>query len=71
MPISIPYLLGANKNTNAYVKMQNLWRNFSGLYVPEGSTDDSKTNATNSDTTHICSRIHSNEYATVDYMDWS
>jgi hypothetical protein len=44
---------------------------FPGLYVPEGSTDDFKTTATNSDITHICSRKHSNEYVPVDYMDWS
>ncbi len=44
---------------------------FPGLYVPEGSTDDFKATATNSDTTHISSRKHSNEYVTIDYMDWS
>ena len=44
---------------------------FPGLYVPEGSTDDFKATATTSDTKHICSRKHSNEYVTIDYMDWS
>jgi hypothetical protein len=28
-------------------------------------------NATTSDTSHTCSRKHSNEYVTVDYMDWA
>jgi hypothetical protein len=27
--------------------------------------------ATNADTLHTCSRQHTNEYVTVDYMDWS
>ena len=44
---------------------------FPGIYVPEGSTADSTVNATTSDTSHTCSRKHSNEYVTVDYMDWS
>jgi len=44
---------------------------YSGLYIPEVSTHDFKTNATNSDTTHICSRKHSNEYAALDYIDRS
>jgi len=44
---------------------------FPGLYVPEGSTEDFKTTTTNADTSHICSRGHKNEYATIDYMDWS
>ena len=44
---------------------------FPGLYVPEGSTNDFKAIATNSDTIHICSRKHSNEYVTEDYIDWS
>jgi hypothetical protein len=43
---------------------------FPGIYVPEGSTADSTANAT-SDTLHTCSRKHSNEYVTVDYMDLS
>jgi hypothetical protein len=44
---------------------------FPGLYVPEESTEDFKAIATNTDTSHTCSRRHTNEYATVDYMDWS
>ena len=44
---------------------------FLGIYVPEGGTDDFKTNAISADTSHTCSREHMNEYATVDYMDWS
>jgi hypothetical protein len=42
---------------------------FPGIYIPEGSTLDFKATAT--DTLHKCSRGHNNEYATVDYMDWS
>jgi hypothetical protein len=41
---------------------------FPGRYVPEGSKADSTVNATTSDTSHTCSRKHSNEYVTVDYM---
>jgi hypothetical protein len=44
---------------------------FPGIYVPEGSTTDFTASATTSDTSHTCSRKHSNEYVTVDYMDWS
>ena len=44
---------------------------FPGIYVPEGSTADFTANATTSDTSHTCSRKHSNEYVTVDYMDLS
>ena len=44
---------------------------FPGLYVPEGSTEDFKTNATNASTSHTCSRKHTNEYVRADYMDWS
>jgi hypothetical protein len=44
---------------------------FPGIYIPEGSTFDFKTTATNADTSHTCSRGHNNEYATADYMDWS
>jgi hypothetical protein len=41
---------------------------FPGIYVPEGSKADSTVNATTYDTSHTCSRKHSNEYVTVDYM---
>jgi hypothetical protein len=44
---------------------------FPGIYIPERSTDNFKTSATNADTSHTCSRGHKNEYVTVDYMDWS
>ena len=44
---------------------------FPGIYVPERSTTDFKTTATNADTSHTCSRGHTNQYGTVDYMDWS
>jgi hypothetical protein len=44
---------------------------FPGLYVPEGSTEDFKTTATNANTSHTCSRKHTNEYIPTDYMDWS
>ena len=44
---------------------------FPGLYVPEESTEDFKAIATNADTSHICSRRHTNKYVTADYMDWS
>ena len=44
---------------------------FPGLYVPERSTDDFKSTATNADPSHTCSRKHTNDYDTIDYMDWS
>ena len=44
---------------------------FPGIYIPEGSTNGFKGSATNTDTLHTCSRGHNNEYAAVDYMDWS
>ena len=44
---------------------------FPGIYVPEESSDDFKSAATGADSLHICSRGHKNEYATLDYMDWS
>ena len=44
---------------------------FAGLYVPEGSTREFKTDATNASTSHTCSRKHTNEYVPADYMDWS
>jgi hypothetical protein len=44
---------------------------FPGIYVPEGSNSDFRLSATSSDTSHICSRGHKNEYATDDYLDWS
>jgi hypothetical protein len=44
---------------------------FASLYVPEGSTEDFKTNATNASTSHTCTRRNTNEYVPADYMDWS
>jgi len=44
---------------------------FPGLYVPERSSNDFKATSTNVDTSHTCSRKHTNEYVTIDYMDWS
>ena len=44
---------------------------FPGIYVPERVTYDFKATATNADTSHTCSRQHTNEYVTTDYMDWS
>jgi hypothetical protein len=44
---------------------------FGGLYVPEGSTEDFKETATGYDNSHTCSRGHTNQYVTADYMDWS
>jgi hypothetical protein len=44
---------------------------FAGLYVPEGSTEDFKRNETSTNTSHTCSRKHTNEYISADYMDWS
>jgi hypothetical protein len=44
---------------------------FPGLYVPERSSNDFKATSTIADTSHTCSRKHTNEYVTIDYMDWS
>ena len=30
---------------------------FPGIYIPEGSTVDFKSTATNADTSHVCSRV--------------
>jgi hypothetical protein len=65
------YYTYVNKMPMLMLKCKTCGEVFPGLYVPEGSTDDFKTTATNSDITHICSRKHSNEYVPVDYMDWS
>jgi hypothetical protein len=42
---------------------------FPGIYIPGESTTDFKATATNADTLHTCSRQHTNEYVTIDYMD--
>jgi hypothetical protein len=44
---------------------------FPGIYIRERSTDRFKIPAINADTLRICSRGQNDEYATVDYMDWS
>jgi hypothetical protein len=44
---------------------------FPGIYVPEGSSDAIKSEAITANSEHICSRGHTNEYDTLDYMDWS
>jgi hypothetical protein len=44
---------------------------FPGIYVPEGSSNDFKSGATDAEPSHVCSRGHQNEYAADDYMDWS
>jgi len=53
------------------IKCKTCGEVFSGLYVPEGSSNDFKTCATGADTAHICSRGHNNEYVMEEYMDWS
>jgi hypothetical protein len=53
------------------IKCKTCGEVFPGLYVPEGSSDEFKTFATNADPSHICSKGHKNEYLTEDYMDWS
>jgi len=44
---------------------------FPGIYIPEGSGDDIKSSAATSNSWHVCSRGHKNEYDIIDYMDWS
>lgn len=44
---------------------------FPGIYVPEGSNSNFKSTAAGADPSHVCSRGHRNNYALVDYMDWS
>ena len=44
---------------------------FPGIYVPEGSTSDFKSSATEKTPSRVCSRGHVNDYAGDDYMDWS
>lgn len=53
------------------IKCKTCGEVFPGLYVPEGSSTEFKTSATNAETSHICSRGHKNEYVMEDYMDWS
>lgn len=43
---------------------------FPGIVVPKGSTADLTSNAASSDTSYTFSRKYSNEYVTVDYIDW-
>ena len=44
---------------------------FPGIYVPERSNNDFKATTRSNNSFHTCTRGHNNEYATVDYMDWS
>lgn len=44
---------------------------FPGIYVPEGSSADSRSAAASRVPMHTCSRGHANEYAKEDYLDWS
>ena len=44
---------------------------FPGMYIPERSNNDFKAITTSNNSFHTCTRGHNNEYATVDYMDWS
>ncbi len=44
---------------------------FPGIYVPEDSNSDFRSLAAASESSHVCSRGHRNEYAMTDYMDWS
>ena len=53
------------------LKCKNCGEVFPGIYVPGGSNGRFKSNAAAADPPHTCSRGHRNEYAFVDYMDWS
>jgi uncharacterized Zn finger protein len=53
------------------LKCKNCGEVFPGVYVPEDSNDNVKSTIISSDTSHICSRGHRNEYITDEYMDWS
>lgn len=44
---------------------------FPGIYVPEGSSADFRSEAESSAPLHTCSRGHANKYANEDYLDWS
>lgn len=44
---------------------------FPGHYVPEGSSDEAKSEAAIANSVHTCSRGHKNDYVAADYMDWS
>lgn len=60
-----------NRDANVDVKVQELWRSLLGDLCAEESTEDLKSIVTSSDTSHICSGGHKNEYLTSEYMDWS
>lgn len=44
---------------------------FPGHYVPEGSSDEAKSEAAIANFKHTCSRGHKHDYVAADYMDWS
>ncbi|CAN5507796.1 hypothetical protein BH18THE1_BH18THE1_12230 [soil metagenome] len=50
------------------LKCKNCGEVFPGVYLPEDTIKDSKTNST---TSHVCSRGHKNDYLSDDFMDWS
>jgi len=52
------------------LKCKNCGEVFAGLYIGEDTNKDSSSEI-NSNTFHVCSRGHKNEYVSEDYMDWS
>jgi hypothetical protein len=52
------------------LKCKNCGEVFAGLYIAEDTNKDSSSQI-NSNTFHVCSRGHKNEYVSEDYMDWS
>jgi hypothetical protein len=52
------------------LKCKNCGEVFAGLYIAEDTNKDSSSEI-NSNTFHVCSRGHKNEYVSEDYMDWS
>ncbi len=53
------------------IKCKTCGEVFGGLYVDEDSNPKLRVSATNTNTLHMCSRGHNNEYVLEDYMDWS
>jgi uncharacterized C2H2 Zn-finger protein len=52
------------------LKCKNCGEVFAGLYIAEDTNKDYSSQI-NSNTFHVCSRGHKNEYVSEDYMDWS
>jgi len=52
------------------LKCKNCGEVFAGLYIAEDTNKDSSSQI-NSNTFHVCTRGHKNEYVSEDYMDWS